>query len=75
MELPNVGRVRVSGMGPSRFWLAGGLVPTANEDTLDLLEAFSFLPHNFTVRKWLEEEDAGLAKSIGQHLQVCLLYV
>jgi len=61
---PSVGKVGPKAIGPSRFWVAGGTVPRPNEDTLKLYEAYSYLPHTFSIRKWATEEDEELKKLV-----------
>ena len=50
--------------------MTGGQVPKPNEDTLKLREAFIYLPHSFSIKKWTEEEDAELQKLLLQAVQV-----
>lgn len=57
-------------MGPSRFWMTGGKVPEPNEDTKKLFDAFSYLPHSFSIGKWIAEEDAELKTLILKAVQV-----
>ena len=50
--------------------MMGGEVPEPNEDTKRLYEAYTYLPHTFSHRKWTEEEDAKLRELVLHAVQV-----
>ena len=55
----SLGRVSATAIGPSKVWMRRGRVPEPNKDTVQLLEAFQFLPHTFEPRGWLDKGELG----------------
>ena len=72
VDLPTIGKVRIQGPGPSKFWLAAGRGPELNGDTLALLDAYAYLPHTFAqaIKQWTEADDSALERALARYFKV-----
>lgn len=56
--------------GASRFWTANGKHPEPNSDTVNLREAYKYLPFTFSTSSWDEADSQALRREVVAVVQV-----
>ena len=56
--------------GVSRFWTANGKHPEPNSDTLNMLEAYQYLPFTFSTSSWEGPDSEALRREVVAVVQV-----
>ncbi len=56
--------------GVSRFWTSNGKHPEPNSDTLNMLEAYQYLPFTFSTSSWEGPDSEALRREVVAVVQV-----